>query len=250
MRSVVNFSFCIFFIFLVSQTVLSKDGGEGSGGGDSYTQDFITVAENEIYPWLKDNGHKLNPQVDAEEFLKNIDPTKIESDKHVFESCDGSGTGREVEVCYNGHTDQFFISRTRYPLASSNSPSKRGLIAHEIFRKMKIEGDKYEVTRQIPVISVPGAKYDSNACTATMATMSQLLGSYIDSIKVCYQLKTANNIDGPEYTQQIVFARQIESLYASAAVLCQTTCRNGMSCTNAYPSDACNDRNQDSDDSN
>ena len=125
--------------------------GRESGGGDEYTMDFIRVATQIIYPWLVINGSKLSPKVDSADFLLAINPKKVASIDHVFESCDGSSMGREVEACYDAKSELTNLSRTRYPL-KSDSLAKFGLVSHEVFRKMGIEGDKYEVSRQISLL--------------------------------------------------------------------------------------------------
>jgi hypothetical protein len=126
-------------------------GVSSGGGGDQYTADFINFAENEVYPWLKKNGQRIQPPVDAENFRQKIqDLTEIiESRDVVYESCDESTNGRIVAACYNSVTDTFQLNRKLYPLDVKISPSKRLLVMHEIFRRMKIEGDKYEITRKL-----------------------------------------------------------------------------------------------------
>jgi len=136
--------------------VQASEGGNTSGGGDTYTLNFIKTATQELFPWLSVHGAKLNPPVDASAFLLAINPEKIVSLDHVYESCDQSQSGREVDACYNAKTGRIFLSRTRYPLQQS-SPEKLGLVAHEIFRKMGIEGNLYEVTRQMSIAAVPGS---------------------------------------------------------------------------------------------
>lgn len=130
-------------------------GGVGNtGGGDEFTYDFLFTANQIIYPWLKSNGHKLNPKVDAEAFLKALDPKSLVSVQEVYESCDEKKSGRPVSACYNARTGQILLSRDRY-ITDNFSPSKIGLVSHEIFRKMGIEGDNYEVTKQIAIAKIP-----------------------------------------------------------------------------------------------
>jgi len=139
---------------LSSPVAMAAAGGGGTGGGDLYVVDFVTTATQTIYPWLKAHGNSLKPKVNATDFLMAMDPRGIVSASHVFESCDGSRTGREVDACYNADKDQITLSRTRYPI-NSDSPDKLKLIAHEVFRKMRIEGDQYEIVRQISIFNNP-----------------------------------------------------------------------------------------------
>jgi hypothetical protein len=219
--------------------LIAQAGNEGSGGGDEYTLDFIKIAVNEIYPWLKENGDKLNPQVDADSFLKAIEPKNIESLPRVFESCDGSGQGREVEACYNGLTKRISISRALYPLELSNYAPKRGLIAHEIFRKMRIEGDSYEVTRQIPILASPGATLNYRECEMARKTMSSLIDSYIESFKLCYRIEQAGKTDGDLYKAQIATVRLLKSRFAAARMRCNNSCAEAASCNLTDLSDGC-----------
>ncbi len=147
-----NVSPLLFALALSLNTVCAyADGGTSSGGGDAYTLDFIQTATQIIYPWLSQNGSKLTPSVNANDFLLAINPAQIASLEHVFESCDGSATGREVQACFNEKTGKTYLNRSSYTLGNQNAPAKVGLVAHEVFRKLKIEGDQYEVTQQMPI---------------------------------------------------------------------------------------------------
>ncbi len=125
--------------------------GESSGGGDEYTLDFIKTATQVVYPWLMENGKTLSPAVDANAFLLATSPKDISSIDKVYESCDGSDTGREVEACYSGTSGKIYLSLSRYVVSAKPTPAKIGLVSHEIFRKMGIEGDGYEITKQMPI---------------------------------------------------------------------------------------------------
>jgi hypothetical protein len=130
---------------LTFSTAFAKSGGSiDGGGGDKYVIDFISIALNTIRPWLEKNGRQLN--VDSEAFSKNVDPKIISSQDHVYESCNETTGGREVEACYNYKEDKIRLSRTMYNI-EDQSNAKIALVAHEIFRKMNIEGDNYEITK-------------------------------------------------------------------------------------------------------
>lgn len=143
------FAFCALSVSIAFAQ--KKEGVSSGGGGDHYTINFVNFAEKEVYPWLVKNGSRIQPTVDAEQFKQKIqDLAEItESKDVVYESCDESQNGRIVAACYNSVTDRFFINRKLYPLDTQNSHSKRLLVMHEIFRRMKIEGDKYEITRNL-----------------------------------------------------------------------------------------------------
>ncbi len=141
----------IFLIVTLLTTGNVFAGGE-TGGGDLFILDFTQTAREEIYPWIKEHGSQLTPPVNAESFLEAISPKDMISMDHVYESCDGSNSGREVDACYNEITKQTVISRTRYPIRMPTSPAKSALVAHEIFRKLKLEGDDYNVSRQMPIL--------------------------------------------------------------------------------------------------
>lgn len=157
---------CIIVLNLFIPAWGSKDGG----GGDRFVLDFVNVANTEVYIWIKLIGTSLNPQVDPKEFLNAIDPKKIASARRVYESCrfklvnsgaedqylEGqprSSSDREVEACYDGQ-GFIYISRILYPLEEKKSIAKRILIAHEIFRKMGVETDEFEVTKQMNTLSI------------------------------------------------------------------------------------------------
>lgn len=143
----------VLFLFVAYPNAQARDGVSSGGGGNQYTADFINVAETEVYPWLKLNGNKIQPAINAEKFLLEIkDITqRIDSKEVVYESCDNSNSGRIVAACYNDNADMFYLNEKLYPLDLKNSPSKRLLVMHEIFRRMRLEGDNYELTRKLNV---------------------------------------------------------------------------------------------------
>ncbi|MGZ3806087.1 MAG: hypothetical protein ACXVB4_17870 [Pseudobdellovibrionaceae bacterium] len=144
---------------------LSLTGGSNGGGGDEYIGDFATVARQEVYPWLKKVGHRLSVKVDPEKFRAAIDPRRIVVVENVFESCKfeikntgksnqkiegipSSTSDRSVEACYDG-VSLIYLSSSKYPLKAKNSVEKRRLIAHEIFRKMGLEGDNWKLSTEL-----------------------------------------------------------------------------------------------------
>jgi hypothetical protein len=151
MTRIISLYFSVFAF--QSAHAIEKLGVSSGDRGNQYTVDFIKVAEQEIYPWLVKNGHKIQPVVSAELFLKHIQTIakRIDSKDVVYESCDASTNGRIVAACYNSVTDMIWLNQKLYPLDLINSQAKRLLIMHEVFRRMGLEGDKYEVTRKLSV---------------------------------------------------------------------------------------------------
>ena len=135
-------------------------GGSDRGGGDEFVADFLKVANQEIIPWIRTNGKDLNPPVEEKHFAETLAALRILSVEKTFESCHFkevnskllaiklSKKDREVSACFDGAGD-IFLSRSHYPIAVINSSAKRALVAHEIFRKMGLEGDQYELTKQM-----------------------------------------------------------------------------------------------------
>lgn len=147
-----NSLICTLVLTMVFSTNVAKaaQGTNSGGGGDLYTLDFVKTANQSVFPWLIKNGANLSPVVDANDFIQAVSPKDIASLEKVFESCDDTERGREVAACYNAQTNKIFLSRNLYPL-NQDGPAKIRLVAHEIFRKMGIEGDAYEVTKQISI---------------------------------------------------------------------------------------------------
>jgi hypothetical protein len=143
----------------IEETIKRRAGAVNGGGGDHYTLDYLVTATQHVYPFLKslENKDKL-PVGIAEKFLASVDPSRIySSDSDVYESCDGSASGRTVEACYNADYDFFVLSRSRYPLQTNSKAEedlKNKLIMHEQFRRMGYEGDEYELTRLIDSLFV------------------------------------------------------------------------------------------------
>jgi hypothetical protein len=244
---------------------LRSGGTSGtSGGGDRFTTDFARTAEKEIYPWLKVHGAGITPPVDAEAFRLAIDPEAMVSVDHVYESCRfvlvnegrpdqhlqavpqnlNGQADREREACYSAETKLIYISRARYPLTMQNSAPKRGLIAHEIFRKMGIEGNEHRISKQISILQVPvpganGYVHNANECTALLNVMSSLTNSYVDVLKICYKLEQSSQVQSPLYLQEAAIARQIESTFASAAFSCNQYCEDASICNLGTPEGIC-----------
>lgn len=150
-----QFWLLVLSLLSISSAAEAIQGGSGmSGGGDRFVQDFIRVANMELLPWFVKYGQQnMLPAVPATNFKKAID-TLVEdktifSEEVVYESCDGSLNGRRVEVCYNAEKKKLIVSRTAYPVDLSYSISKRRLVAHEIFRIMKLESNDYRLSNQL-----------------------------------------------------------------------------------------------------
>lgn len=160
-------------IFLLNFVVNNSTAAVGSGvrgGGDQFVLDFVRTANLEIYPWMKKNQSRLKG-FSADEFIRAVDPEKIQSIDKVFESCDGSDQGREVDACYNQELDKIFLSRSKYPIFNINFPAKRGLIIHEILRRLGLEGNGYQLTSQMvfddlpsPGIEIPLTAFSTTSC--------------------------------------------------------------------------------------
>lgn len=147
MKNPISFAKIIIPILATGMTQFSEArSNEGRGGGDSYTIDFIQTVALEIYPHAR--KYPVKYRATAAQLLDAADPERVVSKKNVYESCDDSKNGREVEMCYNPEEDTFRISRELYPIDKKNSQAKRAAIVHELYRRLKIEGDKYHETKQ------------------------------------------------------------------------------------------------------
>lgn len=166
MRTLPLITILLSTLLTVPSFAKGKMGAGSSGGGDSYVLDFVKTATQEVYPWLLKNGRALDSKININDFLVAINPKEIVSIAHVFESCDGSNTGREVEACYNADTDFIYLSRTMYRV-NDNSPAKQGVVAHELFRKMGAEGDNYEITKQMVLEKTPVENISSEQISIT-----------------------------------------------------------------------------------
>ena len=137
-----------------------NEGGINSGGGDSYVVRFMITMSSEVYPWFKlhqANVEKIIPSefFVPEDLFKAADPTRMVSQDKVFESCRDSKQGaisdrdREVEFCYDAEADYFRLSRTFRSQPGQPNPSFRGLVLHELLRRLGLEGDQYEISKQL-----------------------------------------------------------------------------------------------------
>lgn len=133
-------------------------GGSSSGGGTDLLTDFVINAEQEVLPWIIEYANLVEPKIDIEKFKANIDMSRMSQAPVVYPSCFDKNRitiekEEPVAACYNQEQDWTYLSESMYPVDVKISPSKRGLIAHEIFRRMKLEFNDYTIVRQIPMFS-------------------------------------------------------------------------------------------------
>lgn len=159
-----------------------KMGPGGTGGGDEFVADFVALAKADVLQMIV-SSNVLPTDEQKTQYLTAVDPKKISSVDEVYESCNGSKDGRQVSICYNKGFDHFFISRTRYPL-KNNSDAKMRLIAHEVFRRMNLEGDNYELSQRLVAREVISLATTEN----TMNVPSQKLPA-----DIALMLKTSLN---------------------------------------------------------
>lgn len=185
-----KFWFLFLSLLSLSSAAEAIQGGSGmSGGGDRYVQDFIRVANMELLPWFVKYGQQnMLPAVPATSFKKAID-TLVEdktifSQEVVYETCDGSFNGRKVEVCYNADEKKMIVSRTAYPVDLVQSISKRRLVAHEIFRIMKLESNDYRLSNQLIFddVALPDTKNIAKArCFVSYTKNDVVVKNYVVS---------------------------------------------------------------------
>lgn len=195
-----------------------QGGVADTGGGDAWTTDFLNIARNELIPWLYANeaspeGVKL--PVSAKAVESAVNPRQIKSLPFVYEKCrtgmvaltffsqlgfepkqlsgiQVDAKDREVSACYDGQ--YIYISRKMWPLGTNYDPRigsdeglrsvKRGLVAHEIFRKMNIgEGDNYTISEKIPILSV-------NTTTSRNLNFSYMYGSALQCLRASENFKS------------------------------------------------------------
>lgn len=130
----------VFLALTISQAAHSSN--EGRGGGSGCLAEIKSV-HHELAVWLAKNGKGLSPAVEAEDFIKALPDNDI-----VFTDKELVYQGRPIDAYFDGEKISFNCSRFQ-----KNGPApKRLLIAHEVFRKLHIEGDGYEVSRQISLL--------------------------------------------------------------------------------------------------
>lgn len=143
---------------LKKANALENIGGSSSGGGTDLLTDFVNNAEQEVLPWILEYANLVEPRIDVEKFKASIDMNRMSQVPVVYPSCFAEHRLKNqnedpVAACYNQEQDWTYLSESMYPVDIKMSPSKRGLIAHEIFRRMNIEFNDYTIVRQIPMFS-------------------------------------------------------------------------------------------------
>lgn len=119
-------------------------GGIGStGGGDAVVQDFVVSAYG-AHKLLQDMGGRITPSVDLAKFKSTIAADHIEAtDTKLMIK------GAEVTAFYDQATDKISVNRSRWR-EINKAPEKQRLAAHEIFRRMGLNDDDYQISKQLP----------------------------------------------------------------------------------------------------
>lgn len=126
-------------LIISSITPTALAGPGGTGGGSGCRAEFMSVGY-EFSLWLNEHGAKLQPQINGSDFLQEIDPNIIISTEENL-----TYTGSPVDAYWDGQKIKVRCDR----FLNNNLENRRRVVAHEIFRKMKIEGDDYRISRQI-----------------------------------------------------------------------------------------------------
>ena len=135
---------CVLLMTLLFASFAYAKGPGSTGGGKGCRADFMRSAFV-TSQWLETNGSKLNPQISSNDFLVEVDPDKIVETPDE----DLQDRGEPVSAYYDGEKIKVRCDR----LEAETSDARQRVIAHEIFRKMGVEGDLYEVSRQIDIIN-------------------------------------------------------------------------------------------------
>jgi hypothetical protein len=133
-------------LFLIAGTsnlsLAFAEGGRSDGGGDAIKQDFL-VSADAAYRLILKNGSSLNPPIDPARFGAVIEPAHIASTDEplIYQNT-------TVDAYYNASTDVILINRSRWQSISKDD-EKLKLAAHELFRRMGLDDDKYQISIQL-----------------------------------------------------------------------------------------------------
>ncbi len=149
------------------QIQIQSVGGGSTGGGQDTVSAFNTNVLT-IVGWLDSDRNKLQPRVTGRQFYLAADPKDIvavndladperarSSYWAVTKQCDGKWTGNSDDLrtaCYSESTHKIYLSINNY--STYPSPAVIAVTAHEVFRKMGIETDAYELSRQMDIAVV------------------------------------------------------------------------------------------------
>ncbi len=131
--------------FFHASDVFAQRGGVGGGGGTGCKATFMAAAY-QTAAWIEKSGYSLKPTVDVKDYVSALNTVKVVEVPKSVDLKEYGTHGKSVTSRYDGNnTIEVRCDRL-------NAETQQGLkrvTAHEIFRKMKIEGDAYEVSRQI-----------------------------------------------------------------------------------------------------
>ncbi len=116
-------------------------GRDTSGGGSGCMGEYMAQVQG-IADWIQKKGSTLKPSVSSERFLEAADPNDVEI---VPVTIDLKYKGNPISAFYEGSKIQLRCDR----LLSEPPNWRKRTVAHEVLRKMGLEGDRYEISRQM-----------------------------------------------------------------------------------------------------
>ena len=128
--------------FLLSAGSVFAGGTSVTGGGKGCRAEILHVT-NEVADWIAVYGNLLSPRLSKYEFLEAAASGGI-----VDTDEDLRFNGEKVDALFDGK--KIVVQCNRF-LGNTYDVRKR-VMAHEVFRKMGLEGDDYEVSRQMDFI--------------------------------------------------------------------------------------------------
>jgi hypothetical protein len=130
----------LFLILILCAPVLAHaQGSEGKGGGSGCMAE-VMQSVNRLNNWLTLNEGKI--KVSASQFAATARPELFQ---FVPEIVDLQYKGNPVDAFFDGEHVKIRCDR----LLKNSQKTQALLIAHEVFRRLGLEGDDYEVTKRM-----------------------------------------------------------------------------------------------------
>jgi hypothetical protein len=149
-----------------AEVLLQKTKGVGSSGGGTGCRGNFLATAHQVALWLEVNGSGLKPSaVSSKDFLSEIASPEL-AISLVPESEPLKYRSEDVTAIFNGKQIQVRCDR----LNRENPPGLKRVVAHEIFRKMNLEGDDYNYTKQVlgPAWAAANIAYSLNKTVVVM----------------------------------------------------------------------------------
>ncbi len=204
-------------------------GGVG-GGGDPYVADFAAI-HNNIFLWMSEGNFLSKEGADAQKFLFVIQ-SMLASNPKKIQSTNDINVTHGFDCYYNVDEDIIYINRLKW-----NEPKVKKLqwrlVAHEVFRKMGLEDDAYQISSYVLTDKLLESAFGSDQTLKIQEGFWHLFYKEKDIItpKEC----VLQILHGPENDQLTIYITQCSGLTSMEPISIAVCSSDQATCETILP---------------